>query len=173
VAQFHWMSTSREPQTRCPNIRDVNPTATVAASRAVFRSRDLDRMCSGTVELSVPLQGDVIPIGQGGPMAVGRIVVAKRRRTVQIRRLDGQPIQVAIITDVDESTTDGPVHHTLRRHVFRHPVDEVVLVRIRDPAGHGQWYAATNAFTPAGRAHIKRFADTIGVFASAKQRAVR
>jgi hypothetical protein len=106
-------------------------------------------------------------------MAVGTLVVATRRRTVQIRRLDGQPIQVAIITDVDESTTDDPVHHTLRQLVFRRPVHEVVLVRIRDPAGHGQWYAATNASNLTGLGNIKQFADTVGVFASARQRSAR
>ena len=118
-----------------------------------FVSDSLDEMCCGTVELGVPLRGDVIQIGVGGDVDVGRIRVSKSSQTVTVTRVDGRPMQVV---DVAECSPTA--------RVFDEPVRVLILVRTG-----GRWVAAGSdaGASPAG---IARFADVVGTFAAAQQR---
>jgi hypothetical protein len=132
-----------------------------------FTSHVLDEMLLGSLELSVPLQGDVIPIGAGGRLDVGRLLVSKDRSTVDVRRADGQPFQVVLVTVSDES--DGR-RRTTRRNVFGDSVVSVTFCRLRD-----RWEAhcggdVTGRTTAVSARRVKQFADTVGTFAVAKQR---
>jgi hypothetical protein len=122
-----------------------------------FVSDELDEMHSGTVELSVPLVGGVIQIGAGGDLEVGRIRVSKDPSAVTVTQVDGRPMQVEIVIDIDQTTA-----------VFREPVEVLRLERLTDVAG-AMWYA-TGPLNVARTEHLKQFADIIGVFGSAKQR---
>jgi hypothetical protein len=129
----------------------------------VFASDGLDRMRRGTIELSVPLRDDVIQVAARGDVEteIGRIRVAKGRRTITVIRVDGKPIQVDITTDAQTCTT--------KTRVFCEPVRELRFRRTRDHAGQPSWCAEGENVFIAHQQHVKQFADTIGTFALAKQ----
>ena len=130
---------------------------------APFVSDDLEMLRCGTVELRVPLRGGVIQIGARGVSQAGTIRVHKGPRSVSVVRVDGQPIAVDIVGDagVAEPTTSS---------VFHQPVPELRLLRISDHAGPARWYAVGGSANITGLRNIKQFADTIWIFALAKQR---
>jgi hypothetical protein len=129
----------------------------------VFVSDGLDRMRRGTIELSVPLRDDVIQVAArgDGDTEIGRIRVAKGRRTVTVIRVDGKPIQVDITTDAQRCTT--------KTRVFCEPVRELRLRRMRDHAGRAGWCAEGEFVNVTHQQNVKQFADTIGTFALRKQ----
>jgi hypothetical protein len=137
---------------------------------ATFRSSLLDDVEPGTVTLRVPLVDDVIPIGLGGRFATCRLVISKSRRDVRIGRADGRPIQVVLITDVDERMGHRVVRRTTRQNVFRRSVSELALVRLPARAGLFGGYVVTDAVDVIDTERIKQFADVVGGFAAAKQR---
>lgn len=128
----------------------------------MFASDGLDRMCRGTIELSVPLRDDVIQVAArgDGDTEIGRIRVAKGRETVTVVRVDGNPIQVDIIDQSCTTTT----------RVFREPVREVRFRRAFDSAGQPRWCAEGLFVDPQT---VKQFADVIATFAVRKQAAAQ
>ncbi|KQY04305.1 hypothetical protein ASD37_20405 [Mycobacterium sp. Root135] len=109
-------------------------------------------MALGTIELSVPLLDGIIQIGAGGEADVGRIRVTKESCTVTVVRVDGEPIQVDIVADVQSST-----------RVFAVPVPVLRLVR-----SDTRWLVA-NSLGAERLSDVKRFADVVGTFAVGKR----
>lgn len=120
-----------------------------------FVSDLLDGIFCGTIELSVPLRADVVQIGAGGPLDVGRIRVSRDRDSITVVRVDGRPIQVEVVTD------DAPP-----ARVFGEPVRWVCLVRTLDRLDSARWRSTVGV---ARVGALKQFADVLGTFATAKQ----
>jgi hypothetical protein len=133
----------------------------------VFASEGLDRLCGGTIELSVPLRDDVIQVAArgDGDTAIGRIRVARGRETVSVIRVDGKPIQVDIAVDVPTCTT--------RMRVFSEPVRELRFSRTFDSAGQPRWCVDGPDVLFVDQRLVKQFADTIATFALRKKDAGR
>jgi len=130
-------------------------TESIATS---FVSRQLNDMCGGTIELSVPLRDDVVQIGAGGDVDVGRIRVSNAAGSITVVRVDGRPIQVEVVTG------DG-----LATRVFCAPVPRVLLVRFVDPTGRARWQPSGAAAQVRRASLLKQFADVLGTFVTAKQ----
>ena len=150
--------------------RAPQPSLTSAVTEPVtLVSERFDEIRCGTLELSVPLKDDVIQVGARDAPGQGMIRVRKRRRTATVKRIDGKPLQVAIVHQPDTSTT-APAHTLLTvTHVFHRPVQTLRLKRRRNAARDtwGVKVAQANLTDPQ---HLKRFVDVIGTFGSAKQR---
>jgi hypothetical protein len=131
----------------------------------MFASDGLDRMRCGTIELSVPLRGDVIQVAArgDGDTEVGRIRVAKGRETVTVIRVDGKPIQVDITMDAQT--------RVITTRVFCEPVRELRFRRTRDLDGRPMWGAEGQDVLFVHEQSVKQFADTIATFAVRKQEA--
>ena len=126
-----------------------------------FISVRLDEMLCGTVELSVPLNNDVIQVGARDAPDIATIRVWKGHRAVTVTRVDRRPIQVEILRGADDALTTSTVFHE--------PLSSLRFECRRDHRSRIWWRAAgekANITTPM---NIKQFADIIGVFALAKQ----
>lgn len=123
----------------------------------------LDEMPWGVIELRVPLLGDVIPIGVGGNLPTSRIRVCSDGHWVRVRRIDGKPIQVALIT--------GSAEQIRRCNVFRRPIEELLLMRVGVGRGAPGRYRPANGIDATSMQNLKQLADTIATFATAKRRA--
>jgi hypothetical protein len=132
-----------------------------------FVSDDLEMLSCGTVELRVPLRAGVIQIGARGVSQAGTIRVRKGPQSVSVVRVDGEPIAVDIVGDAGGP---GDQADPTTSSVFHQPVPELRLLRISDHAGPARWYAVGASANITRRRNIKQFADTIGIFALAKQR---
>ncbi|KAA0086731.1 hypothetical protein CIW52_02135 [Mycolicibacterium sp. P9-64] len=133
----------------------------------MFASDGLDRMCRGTIELSVPLRDDVIQVAarSDDDTAIGRIRVVKGWETVAVVLVDGKPIQVDITVDSSTCTT--------RARVFHEPVGELRFRRTFDSAGQPRWCAEGPDVLFVDEQRVKQFADTIATFAVRKQDAAQ
>lgn len=118
---------------------------------------------SGSIELAVPMLGEVIPIGVGGSLPMGRIRICSHCRSVRVHRVDGKPMQVAVLSDTGGRPTQC--------NVFHQPVSELTLIDI------GEYHGVTGRYRPMNRAdvanmsNLQRLAETLAAFATAKHRA--
>ncbi|GAY14557.1 hypothetical protein [Mycobacterium sp. shizuoka-1] len=131
-----------------------------------IRSEAFEKICCGTVTLSVPLCDDIVHIGVRDAPQTGALRVRKRPRSVTVDRVDGRPLQVAIVDQRDGLTGSAGQAAPLVSLVFREPVQALELRRCRG-AGRRGWEVATSAATDAGQ--LQQFLDTVGAFGSAKQ----
>lgn len=118
---------------------------------------------SGSIELAVPMMGEVIPIGVGGNLPMGRIRICSDCRSVRVHRVDGKPMQVAVLGDTGHSPTQC--------NVFHQPVSELELVDIGCCHGITGRYRPKNGDDVANMSNLQRLAETIAAFAIAKHRA--
>lgn len=128
-----------------------------------FDCVSLAEIPSGSIELAVPMMGEVIPIGVGADLPTGRIRICSDCRSVRVHRVDGKPMQVALLSD----TGGGPT----QCNVFHQPVSELVLVEVGGCHGVTGRYRPQNRADVANMSNLQQLAETIAAFATAKHRA--
>lgn len=121
-----------------------------------FDSEPLDRLRPGTVHLSVPIVAGSVQIGIRDAPHSSLIRVSRSNRTVTVRRVDGQPLQVAVHVN------------GLVAPVFRRSQPELHFMRVGTAVDVG-WCTTVPLSDIADAGLLTQLADTIGVFASAKQ----
>lgn len=127
---------------------------------------DLDELVCGTLHLSVPIVDDIIQVGIGGDFATTVLRVSIDPTAVAVRRLDGKAMQVHILRESTEGTSEGRLTGA---YVFNAPVGRVRLRRASAGEGGHPWETSGTACIVRHQ-DFRQFVYTIARFGLAKQR---
>lgn len=136
--------TTTARRSRTATMSTTSTTATVTSSTTTtFTNTDgislptriadaVDQLPAGTVYLSVPHLDDAIQVGTDQPLPAATIEVRKTSSAMEVRRTDGKPLRVQIIS---RPTTGLPA----RTDVFTAPLPALRIERVRRSSGPQSW----------------------------------
>lgn len=129
-----------------------------------FQAFDLDDLRRpDALSLTVPTFRDIVQISAAYTDGRATLDVIAEAEAVTVRRQDGQALQVQINGHLSDFEADESLHHP----VFVEPVPEVSFGLLEN----GRWYLTDRSIRVFGAAaRVSVFADTIGYYASQKQR---